>query len=96
MKATGLSATIFLKKETPTYVFSCEFCEIFKNTFFYRTPPVDASEYTILSGGALTTGNVSKKNASGIWTKLICYSNIYKKHLRRSTLQQKLKVESLR
>ena len=24
-------------------VFSCEFCEIFKNTFFYRTPPVAAS-----------------------------------------------------
>ena len=23
--------------------FSCEFCEIFKNTFFYRTPPVAAS-----------------------------------------------------
>ena len=22
---------------------SCEFCEISKNTFFYRTPPVDAS-----------------------------------------------------
>ena len=53
MKVTGLSATIFLKKETPTYVFSCEFCEIFKSTFFYRTPPVDASECTILSGGAL-------------------------------------------
>ena len=39
MKATGLSATIFLKKETPTYVFSCEFCEIFKNTFFYIEHP---------------------------------------------------------
>ena len=25
-------------------VFSCEFCEIFKNTFFYRAPPVAASE----------------------------------------------------
>ena len=24
-------------------VFSCELCEIFKNTFFYRTPPVAAS-----------------------------------------------------
>ena len=31
----------FLKKETLTQVFSCEFCEIFKNTFFYRTPPND-------------------------------------------------------
>ena len=26
-------------------MFSCEFCEIFKNTFFYRAPPVAASEH---------------------------------------------------
>ena len=32
----------FLKKRLRE--FSCEFCEIFKNTFFYRTPPVAASE----------------------------------------------------
>ena len=25
-------------------VFSCEFCEIFKNIFFYTTPPVAASK----------------------------------------------------
>ena len=24
--------------------FSCEYCEIFSDTFFHRTPPVDASE----------------------------------------------------
>ena len=30
-------------KKTPTQVFSCEVCEIFKNTFSYRTPPVTAS-----------------------------------------------------
>ena len=30
----------FTKKETQ--VFSCEFCEIFKNTFFYKTLPVAA------------------------------------------------------
>ena len=34
----------FIKKETLAQVFSCEFCEIFKNMFFYRTPPVTASE----------------------------------------------------
>ena len=28
----------FIKKETLAQVFSCEFCEISKNTFFYRTP----------------------------------------------------------
>ena len=30
----------FLKKETLTHVFCCEFCEISKNNFCYRTPPV--------------------------------------------------------
>ena len=33
------------KKETPAQVFSCEYCEIFKNTFFNRTPPVAASVF---------------------------------------------------
>ena len=28
----------FIKKETLAQVFSCEFCEISKNTFFYRPP----------------------------------------------------------
>ena len=31
-KVTGL-------KDTPTQVFSCEICGLFKNTFFNRTPP---------------------------------------------------------
>ena len=25
-------------------MFSCEYCEIFKNSYFHRTPPVAASE----------------------------------------------------
>ena len=33
-----------IKKETLAQVFSCEFCEISKNTFCYRTPPVAASD----------------------------------------------------
>ena len=33
----------FIKKETLAQVFSCEFCEISKNIFSYRTPPVAAS-----------------------------------------------------
>ena len=37
-----------MKKETLAHVFSCEFCEISKNTFSYRTPPVAASAPTIL------------------------------------------------
>ena len=34
----------FIKKETLAQVFSCEFYEISKNTFFYRTPLVAVSE----------------------------------------------------
>ena len=33
----------FIKKETLAQMFSCEFCEISKNTFFYRTLPVAVS-----------------------------------------------------
>ena len=33
----------FIKKEALTQVFSCEFCKIYKNTFYYRTPLVAAS-----------------------------------------------------
>ena len=40
--------TLFIKKETLAQVFSCEFCEISKNTFFYRTPPVA----TLFSGSS--------------------------------------------
>ena len=32
-----------LKKETLAQVFSCEFCEIYKNAFSYRTPALAAS-----------------------------------------------------
>ena len=41
---TGLSPATLLKK-TLAQVFSCEFCENSKNIFFYRIPPVAASEY---------------------------------------------------
>ena len=38
-----LEASNFIKKETLAQVFSCEFYEIYKNTFYYRTPLVAAS-----------------------------------------------------
>ena len=36
-------SAILLQKETLAQVFSCEFCQVSKNTFSYRTPPVAAS-----------------------------------------------------
>ena len=44
-KFAGLGSGVynFIKKETLAQVFSCKFCEIFKNTFLCRTSPVAAS-----------------------------------------------------
>ena len=36
-------AGLFIKKEILVQVFSGEFCEFSKNTFFHKTPPVVAS-----------------------------------------------------
>ena len=33
----------FIQKGLPTWVFSCEFCKVFKSTFLYRTTPIAAS-----------------------------------------------------
>ena len=38
----------FIEKETLAHVFSCEFCEISKKTFFHRTPLVAASASTLV------------------------------------------------
>ena len=37
---------IYIKKKALAQVFSCEFCEISKKTFYYRTPLVAASGNT--------------------------------------------------
>ena len=46
-KTAGIrpQACNFIEKDTLTHVFSCEFCEICKNTFSYRTPPLAASDW---------------------------------------------------
>ena len=41
----------FNEKETLAQVFSFEFCEISKNTFFHRTPLVAASKYEVFIFG---------------------------------------------
>ena len=37
----------FIKKETLAKVFSCEFCEISENSFFYRPPHMAATTLTM-------------------------------------------------
>ena len=54
----------FIKKETLAQVFSCEFCEISKNTFSYRTPLVAAS--------------ADPNDAENSERKLRCYNNFSK------------------
>ena len=39
----GLGPATLLRKKTLAQAFSCEFCEIYKNTFYYRTPLAAAS-----------------------------------------------------
>ena len=43
-KVAGLGHATLLKKETLAQVFFSEFCKIFKNTFFNRTPLVVVSQ----------------------------------------------------
>ena len=45
-KVAGLWPATLLKKRL-SQVFSCEFCEIFKNTIVYRTPLVAASNWML-------------------------------------------------
>ena len=44
IKAAGL-ASIFIKIETPTQFSFCEFCGIFKNTYFEEHLPTAAFDY---------------------------------------------------
>ena len=49
LKKKGISQnSIFLKKETLAQVFSCELCEICKNTFFTEHVRMTASTFGIL------------------------------------------------
>ena len=45
--AWALRPAVF-RKETLAQMFLCEFCEFFKNTFSYRTPPIAASASNLM------------------------------------------------
>ena len=59
----------FIKKGTPTQIFSCEYCEIFKNTFFeehLRTAAFDGgSTWNLIF--VLVRANPLKKTEEGAW-----------------------------
>ena len=63
---TKAKACNFVKKETLAQVFSCEFCEISKNNFPYKTPLVTASALRLL-GFFLFFVDIHRKTAT--WTQ---------------------------
>ena len=58
----------FIKKETLAQVSSCKFCEISKNIFSYRTPPVAASAKRCSESG---TRNRQQRIFRKVWTTFI-------------------------
>ena len=65
-------------KEIPTQVLSCEYCEIFKNTYFEEHLRTAASvlliiKLIIINIGHLPTSSESKKNGM-VSTKKVCRS----------------------
>ena len=73
-KSTGkrLCQGLF-KKETLAQAFSCEFCEISKNTVFYRTPPVAAS--VLIRIGTILSKNIKNNFQNLIFKKLLVQSD---------------------
>ena len=65
----------FIKKAILAQVFSCEFCEISKNTFFYRTPPVSASVivYFIVTKRLNVIITISYMNKFDFKTEIVLY-----------------------
>ena len=64
----------FIKKETLAQVFFCEFCEISKNTFRYKTPSVADSEFS--NSGTEKTSSEKTKNV------------LFKKKIKLKPIQQ--------
>ena len=79
-----LRQSLFFNEEALAQVFSCEFCEITKNTFSYRTSPVAASAYDTmrtnknLSVGREANVNTLKQvvNNPEPWKRLTIMSNL--------------------
>ena len=75
----GVKDCNLIKKETQAQVFSCKFCEIFKNTFFRRTPPVATSEcyfpflskYEKTRGLLMLSGDIKRKYFSKMDQELV-------------------------
>ena len=94
----------FIKKEALAQMFSCELCEISKNTFFYRTPAVAASYFEIVIIRNFHTFHnsrwVLKENVLGsireIQGKIISHVFYQNKPCRNIRLQRPRNLDHLR
>ena len=57
----------FIKKESLAQVFSYEFCEMFKKTFFYRTPTATGSVFSGFAPKSLRHGCFPKNFTKFFW-----------------------------
>ena len=69
-----VKACNFIKKETLAPLFSCEFCEISKNTSSHRTPMVAASKREIINQTLLPPVVCEQQYWSESFETLIYYS----------------------
>ena len=78
------------EKETMTQVFSCEFCEISKNTFFNRTPTFFFFFFSILYFRSIVIvynsytvqNNILIKIDGGVYSYIVEMTNSYKCYTR--------------
>ena len=61
---------LILIKLTPAQMFFCEYCEIFKNSFFYRRPLVAVFETSCMTEKTLASHTSSKSGCICIWSDL--------------------------
>ena len=82
------SASNFIKKETLAQVFSCEFCDITKNTFSYRTSPMAALLVPVVINFAMSKS----------WNRKLCWRLcvILNENLIKASLELKIRNYLLR
>ena len=84
-KPTAAGATVL--KKTLAQVFSCEICEIFKNTFFYRTPPGDCFWLELVDTGRKPNVHKTLKRRLGRLLNVLCRLNLYPASFVRNFLE---------
>ena len=79
---------LFIKEESPTQAFSCEYCEILMNRFFYRTPSVAACGFHV--GFIIDLFFFLKVHTSKLYSKIYLIASTQHEHK-----QQRLKFSHL-